>query len=102
MCLLPLLTISKYVPFVNAPHFRRQLNCKLFAKVLLRGGDNEAYGVEYLRHGVKKIAYASKEVILSAGTIHSPQILMLSGIGPGNHLKSLDVKAIEFINVKFV
>ena len=57
----------------------------------MRGPNNEAYGVEYERHGVKKIAYANKEVIISAGAIQSPKILMLSGIGPRKHLEHIDV-----------
>ena len=39
--------------------------------------------------------YASKEVILSGGSINSPQLLMLSGIGDANHLKD---KGIDVVN----
>ncbi|OXA57470.1 Glucose dehydrogenase [FAD, quinone] [Folsomia candida] len=61
-------------------------------KVLLRGERNEAFGVEYVRHGVRKRAFATKEVILSAGLVNSAKLLMLSGIGPKNHLDSLGIK----------
>lgn len=44
-------------------------------------GKPKAVGIEYLRKGVLQKAMASKEVILSAGAIGSPQILQLSGIG---------------------
>lgn len=47
----------------------------------------KAVGVEYLQNGRREVVGASKEVILSAGPIHSPHILMLSGVGPRNHLQ---------------
>ncbi|GAB6027859.1 hypothetical protein CHUAL_002077 [Chamberlinius hualienensis] len=46
-----------------------------------------AYGVSFDHFGKRKFAYATKEIIVSAGTINSPQLLMLSGIGPKNHLE---------------
>lgn len=53
--------------------------------VLISSG--KAVGVEYLQNGRREVVGASKEVILSAGPIHSPHILMLSGVGPRNHLQ---------------
>ncbi|OXA42201.1 Glucose dehydrogenase [FAD, quinone] [Folsomia candida] len=50
-----------------------------------------AVGVWYDRHGVRKFASASKEIIVSGGAIGSPQLLMLSGIGPKKHLESIGV-----------
>lgn len=46
-----------------------------------------AVGVGYVRYGRKHVATARREVIVSAGAIGSPQILMLSGIGPPEHLR---------------
>jgi choline dehydrogenase len=46
-----------------------------------------AIGVAYTRAGESVRAIAEREVILSAGAIHSPQLLMLAGIGPADHLR---------------
>jgi len=51
----------------------------------------KAYGVTYLRHGQERFVRARKEVIVSAGTIGSAKLLLLSGIGPKQHLKSVGV-----------
>ena len=50
-----------------------------------------AVGIEYIHAGTLKKVFVNKEVILSAGTIGSPHILMLSGVGPKNHLKEIGV-----------
>ena len=51
--------------------------------------DGRASGVEYIQGGRKKAARAAGETILCAGSVGSPQILQLSGIGPGELLNSL-------------
>ena len=48
-----------------------------------------ATGVTYRRAGRSLTATARREVILSGGAINSPQLLMLSGIGPGAHLQAM-------------
>ena len=50
-----------------------------------------ASGVEFSRGGRTLQAFAGSEVILSAGAFNSPQILMLSGIGPSGHLRSVGI-----------
>ena len=56
-------------------------------RVLIEEG--RAVGVEVDRFGDRLLLKASREVVLSAGTIGTPQILMLSGIGDGQHLKEV-------------
>jgi choline dehydrogenase len=48
-----------------------------------------AGGVRYRQGGVEREARAAREVIVSAGALQSPQLLQLSGIGPGELLRSL-------------
>ena len=50
-----------------------------------------ATSIKILRGGKTLIVRARKEIILSGGAINSPQLLMLSGIGPAAHLKELGV-----------
>jgi choline dehydrogenase len=51
----------------------------------IEGG--RALGVRYLRRGVEEVAWAEAEVILAGGAVNSPQLLMLSGIGPADDLR---------------
>ncbi|MGY6553127.1 MAG: GMC family oxidoreductase [Wenzhouxiangella sp.] len=50
-----------------------------------------AAGVRYRRHGRTQIARAEREVLLCGGAINSPQLLMLSGIGPARELEKLGI-----------
>ena len=62
-------------------------------KVILR--DGRAVGIEYLQNSESKIAHARAEVILSAGAIGSPQILQLSGLGPGSLLQDHGIEVLR-------
>jgi choline dehydrogenase len=55
-------------------------------KLLIEG--KKAVGVEFLRSGKPERVRASREIILCAGVVDSPRLLMLSGIGPADHLKA--------------
>ena len=58
-------------------------------RVLLENG--RAVGVAYLKDGREQTVRAGREVILSAGALQSPQLLLLSGIGPADHLRAMGV-----------
>ncbi|KAJ8680077.1 hypothetical protein QAD02_015864 [Eretmocerus hayati] len=60
-------------------------------KILINPETKNAYGVEFTKLGETINVIAKKEVIVSAGPLGSPQLLMLSGIGPRKHLQSLGI-----------
>ncbi len=53
--------------------------------------DGRAVGVTFLRGDARSSVKATREVILAGGVINSPQLLMLSGVGPGDHLQDVGV-----------
>ena len=64
---------------------------------VLFGGENSkrATGVEYLRGGKTQSVRARREVILCGGTVNSPQLLQISGIGPAALLKKIGVPVVH-------
>lgn len=58
-------------------------------RVLLEG--RRAVGMAFLQDGVPRELRARREVVLSAGALQTPQLLMLSGIGPGAHLQDMGI-----------
>jgi choline dehydrogenase-like flavoprotein len=67
----------------------RLLTRAFVRRITIEGG--RATGVEFLRDGQLVRARARREVILSAGAVNSPQLLQLSGIGPGELLSRLGI-----------
>lgn len=65
----------------------------LVSKIRLAG--KRAEGVEWQRDGQIVIATARREVILAAGALQSPQLLQLSGIGPGAQLQKLGIPVVS-------
>lgn len=60
--------------------------------------DGRATGIEYFdKSGNLYTAYADQEIVLSAGAIGSPQIMMLSGLGPAKHLSAKGIPVVEDI-----
>ena len=73
---------------------RRRPNLKVETRAHVREisvAGNRASGVVFARGGVPGKVAARREVILAAGAANSPQLLMLSGIGPGEHLRELGI-----------
>lgn len=70
-------------------------------KIIIDPISKTAVGVQYIKNGVYFTAYAKKEVILSAGALNSPKILMLSGVGPAEHLQSLNIPVFANLRVGF-
>ena len=57
--------------------------------------NKKAVGVEFIQQGSKKTIRSTKEVILSAGAIQSPQILQLSGVGPAKLLQEFNIPVVH-------
>lgn len=68
-------------------------------KILIHRENKTAYGVHFMKEGKKYVARAKMEVILSAGSISSPPLLMLSGIGPAEHLKKFNIPVLQDLSV---
>ncbi len=62
-------------------------------RILLQG--KRAVGVEFRHDGKLEQLRARREVLLCAGALHSPQLLMLSGIGPRQHLQELGIPLVH-------
>lgn len=65
----------------------------LATKILFE--DKRATGICYLQKGIEKKVMADREILLCAGAIGSPQLLMLSGIGDAKDLQQLNIKVVH-------
>lgn len=82
---------SAYQAYVAPHRGRPNLEVRTGSQVLriLWSDDRRACGVELLRAGRREVLHCRREVLLCAGALQSPQLLMLSGIGPGAHLQDM-------------
>lgn len=64
-------------------------------KILINSETKTAYGVEFTKQNKPYEVFSKKEVILCAGAVGSPKLLMLSGIGPAEHLKSFNITVLK-------
>ncbi|KAK6640554.1 hypothetical protein RUM44_012250 [Polyplax serrata] len=65
-------------------------------RLIMDGGS--VIAVKVVSKGESKTIYVNKEVVLSGGAINSPKLLMLSGIGPKEHLESLKIPVKHILN----
>ncbi|KAJ8937530.1 hypothetical protein NQ314_011809 [Rhamnusium bicolor] len=68
-------------------------------KIIVSPHTNECYGVQYIHDGHLYVVKAAKEVVLAAGAINTPQLLLLSGIGPKEDLEHLDIHPVADLKV---
>ena len=80
---------SSYLHSVLNITYLKVYNNTLAQKIRLRG--QVATGVEVSSKGLDYVLHARKEIIVSAGTFQSPQLLMVSGIGPRETLQGLRI-----------
>jgi choline dehydrogenase len=87
---------SSYVSFIKDAGAQPNLDIRTGARAhrLLFDGDRRCVGVEYEHGGARVTVDVKGEVILSAGALESPKLLMLSGVGPGDHLRALDIPVV--------
>ena len=88
--------------FLRPARSRRNLHVAMRAtvtRIVIDDARKRAVGVTFERHGRVYYVRARREVILSAGAIASPQLLMLSGVGPADHLTSLDIPVVADLAV---
>ncbi|QDC03144.1 GMC family oxidoreductase N-terminal domain-containing protein [Mesorhizobium sp. 8] len=79
-------------PAMRRKNVRVETNA-LATKILFEG--KRAVGIEYEQNGRVHTVRAGREVILAAGSINSPQLLQLSGVGPGTLLQGLGIPMVH-------
>ncbi|KAH9421299.1 hypothetical protein DERP_013748 [Dermatophagoides pteronyssinus] len=87
--------------FLSSVRDRQNLHILTFAyatKVIFNEY-KRAVAVQFDRFSLTHIVYARKEIILSGGSVNTAQLLMLSGIGPSDHLHSLGIPIIADLPV---
>lgn len=79
------------VPALGRPNLALQSRTTVTKVVVERG---RATGVEFVRGGQRQAIRASRAVILCGGVVNSPQLLMLSGIGPADHVRAVGLPVV--------
>ena len=87
---------STAVAYLRPALGRQNLRVETDANVLqIKFQGNRASSVQFTQHGVEHEVSASREIVLTAGALQSPQLLQISGIGPAALLKDLGIPVIQ-------
>ena len=78
-------------PVLSRPNLEVRSVCQA-TKIVIEG--TRAAGIEYVRDGKPERARATREILLCGGVIDTPKLLMLSGIGPADHVKSHNIPVV--------
>ncbi len=87
---------SSYVSFIKDAGAQPNLEIRTGARAhrLRFDADKRAVAVEYEHAGARATVEVAREVVLSAGALESPRLLLLSGVGPADHLRALGIDVV--------
>ncbi|XP_066966829.1 glucose dehydrogenase [FAD, quinone]-like [Macrobrachium rosenbergii] len=87
---------STAVSYIRPASNRPNLHVAFFARATrILFENNKAVGVRFEQQGRERIVYATREVILSGGAVGSPHLLLLSGVGPAEHLRQHQIPVVK-------
>ena len=89
---------AQLLPVKSRPNLHIVKNAYV-TKVLTDLKTRRAFGVKFMKNGKSRMVRAKKEVIVSGGAFGSPKLLMLSGIGPAEHLEEIGIPVIADLPV---
>lgn len=87
-------------PVIHRPNLHISMKSWV-TKIIIDPLTKVATGVEFVKNKKRYRVRTRKEIILSAGTIASPQLLMLSGVGPREHLQTLNIPVVQDLKVGY-
>lgn len=87
---------SSYVAFLDEPGVPENLDIETgaLAQTLLFDASKKVIAVRYAAGGTVKTAEVKREVVLAAGALETPKLLLLSGIGPAAHLRDMGIELV--------
>ncbi|MFT3973773.1 MAG: GMC family oxidoreductase N-terminal domain-containing protein [Amaricoccus sp.] len=89
---------STYKAFIEPIRHRRNLTILMNAQVLrVMLKDKAATGIEIQQDGARRIIAAGREVLLAAGSLNTPQLLLLSGIGDAEKLRGFGIESVAHL-----